>query len=262
MRILLDPAVKEVAAAGGAAVMTASTSAQVSIDKKELAAAPAAATAAPAAQQQQPAKAAASEPEKSAWMKVGDEAKPAADAAAKPAAEEGKKDEKFNLKVPEGHSMEAAALDAFEARMRALGVNQDQAQKLLDDNLKVQKESQDAMTRQLADYDRANLDKLKGRWGTKFGEMSEKLKRVFDFADPSGSFRKEVEAMKMAHAPELVEVFERFIPLFEDPKLRAPSSTGATEKDTRTPQEKLADRYREQLKQPMAAAPVGMKFTK
>lgn len=259
MRLLLDPAVKEVAAAGGAAVTTASTSAQVSVAKAEPVAAPPASTAAPTTKAEETAKA--------PWMAVGD-AKPEAKAdATKPAAaaetSKDKADEKFTFKLPEGHSMEAAALDAFGADMKALGVNQDQAQKLLERKLSAEKESYDLTLAQINKQDIDWEKELRDTWGAKYAETGEKLKRVYDYIDPQGDLRKGLEAMRMAHNPVLNKALAKLIPLFEDPKLRAPSSTGVQEKDTRTPQEKLAAQYREQLaKGVQAQIPVGMKFTK
>ncbi len=175
---------------------------------------------------------------------AADPAKPAATEAAKaaPAA-----DVKFDLKAPEGVTMEAAALEKFGAEMKALGLSQEQAQKLLVRDHEASQASRTAVMTQLEGLDKANLAKLQQRWGEKFPEMSEKVKRVFDYADPKGNLRKEVEAMKMAHAPELIEFVERFVPLFEDPSLKAPSAAGVTEKDTRPLNERLKDDYRKRM---------------
>jgi hypothetical protein len=53
--------------------------------------------------------------------------------------------------------------------------------------------------------------------------------------------------MKLAHAPELIEFVERFVPLFEEPSLKAPSAAGVTEKDTRPAQDRLVEKYRKQM---------------
>lgn len=187
---------------------------------------------------------------------VADPAKPAAVVAEpdKPAAaiepvktEPAKAPEKYDLKAPEGVTMEAASLEKFGAEMKALGLSQEQAQKLLVRDHEASKASRDAMVAQLDGFDKANLAKLQTRWGDKFPEMSEKVKRVFDYADPKGNLRKEVEAMKMAHAPELIEFVERFVPLFEEPSLKAPSAAGVTEKDTRPLSERLKADYQKRM---------------
>jgi len=215
-----------------------------------------------------PAAATPAAPAKAAWMEApkadapapaapagkiaAEPVKPAAAEPEKPAATEAKPEpakapEKYDLKAPEGVTMEAAALEKFGAEMKALGLSQEQAQKLLVRDHEAQKASQASLMAQLDGFDKANLAKLQSRWGEKFPEMSEKVKRVFDYADPKGVFRKEVEAMKMAHAPELIEFVERFVPLFEEPSLKAPSAAGVTEKDTRPPFEQLKDKYAKQM---------------
>lgn len=244
MRLLLDPAAKEPAAAP-ATVAAAATPAPATP------AAPAPAAAAPAA----PAKAA----DKAAWL--GEGAKPAAAAAepAKPA--EVKQPEKYELKLPEGHTMEAATLEAFGARMQALGVSQEQAQKLLAQDLEAQKASHTALLSQLDKQDADWLGELKSAWGEKYAENGEKLKRVYDYIDPQGDLRKGLEAMKMAHNPVLNKALAKLIPLFEEPKLKPPSAAGVVEKDNRTIQEKLAAKFREDMEK----APIlggEMKFTK
>lgn len=175
-------------------------------------------------------------------------AKPAAPAAeaAKP-AEPAKAPEAFDLKAPEGVTLEPAALEGYKNLAKELGLTSEQAQKFIVRDQAAQKASRDGFVAQLDSLDKANLAKLKDRWGEKFPEMSEKVKRVFDYADPKGVFRKEVEAMKMAHAPELIEFVERFVPLFADPSLKAPSAAGVTEKDSRPLSERLKDDYRKRM---------------
>jgi hypothetical protein len=209
------------------------------------AATPAPAVAAPAS----PAAPAAKAPEKGAWL---GEAKPAAAAGADPAKAPAadapaKQPDKFDLKVPEGHAMEAAALEAFEARMKALGVSQEQAQKLLVEDLTAQKASHEALLSQLDKQDTDWLGELKTAWGDKFAENGEKLKRVYDYIDPQGELRKGLEAMKLAHNPVLNKALAKLIPLFEEPKLKPPSAAGVQERDNRTPQERLAASFRAEL---------------
>jgi len=215
------------------------------------AAAPAAAAAAA------PAKA----PEKAAWLADGKPAAAAEPAKPAAAAADAKQPEKLKVTVPEGFKMEAAALEAFEADMSALGVTSEQAQKLLAKNLQAEKASHEALLSQLDKQDADWLGELKGAWGEKFAENGEKLKRVYDYIDPQGDLRKGLEAMKLAHNPVLNKALAKLIPLFEEPKLKPPSAAGVPEKDTRTPMERLSAQFRSDLAKPMAMPPGGMKFT-
>jgi hypothetical protein len=244
---------------GGAPVQASTASSAATVDVAKIAQ-PAAPATAPAPAAAAPAKA----PEKGAWLADGKPA-PAA-AAAEPAtpaaaATEAKQPEKLKVTVPEGFKMEAAALEAFEADMTALGVTSEQAQKLLAKNLETQKASHEALLSQLDKQDSDWLGELKTAWGEKFAENGEKLKRVYDYIDPQGDLRKGLEAMKLAHNPVLNKALAKLIPLFEEPKLKPPSAAGVPEKDTRTPMERLAAQFREDLKKPMQAPPGVMKFT-
>ena len=241
MRLLLDPAVADKPTGGAVtpAVLPAGT-------------APPAAAAAPAA----PAKAAWMEPPKADAKPIepvgkvdpATVVKPVATDAAKPVdpAAAPVVPVKFELKAPDGATIEAAALEKFGTEMQSLGLTQEQAQKLLVRDHEAQKAATDGYMKTLDGLDQTNLKALQARWGDKFPEMSEKVKRVFDYADPKGTLRKAAEGLKMAHAPELIEFVERFVPLFEEPSLKSPSTAGVTERDTRPLNEQLVDRYRKQ----------------
>lgn len=236
--------------ASSAATVTATPNAAVPVSQGSAPAPVAAGTPAPAAA---PAKAA----EKASWLAAAEGVKPVAEPAKPEAA---KQPEKFDLKVPEGHTMEAAALEAFEARMKALGVSQEQAQKLLSEDLEAQKKTHADLVAQLDKQDADWLGELKSEWGAKFAENGEKLKRVYDYIDPQGDLRKGLEAMKLAHNPVLNKALAKLIPLFEEPKLKPPSAAGVVEKDTRTASEKLAAQFRAELEK-APVIPPGMKFT-
>lgn len=242
MRLLFDPAVADKPTGGAAtpAVLPAGT------------APPAAAVAAPAA----PAKAAWMEPPKEGAKPVEPVGKVDPAAVVKPVVTDAAKPVdpaappvKFELKAPDGATIEAAALEKFGAEMQSYGLTQEQAQKLLVRDHEAQKAATDGYMKTLDGLDQTNLKALQTRWGDKFPEMSEKVKRVFDYADPKGTLRKAAEGLKMAHAPELIEFVERFVPLFEEPSLKSPSTAGVTEKDTRPLNEQLVDKYRKQTQE-------------
>lgn len=179
---------------------------------------------------------------------ASDPAKPADTKPAWMAAPEKKADEKFALKVPEGASIEAAALEKFGAEYQALGFTQDQTQKLLDKHLADQKAQHEAIMGQLKSQNAEWGKAYQAKHGQKYGEMGEMLKRVFDIGDPSGSFRKSVEAMEMSNHPELLAFVERFIPLIKEPSLKQPSRAATSPTDNRTPMERLTAKYEERFK--------------
>jgi hypothetical protein len=193
-------------------------------------------------------------PAKSPWMDTTkkEEAKP--DAAASQAAVFEAKD----LKLPEGVTMEPARLAEYASFAKESGYSQAQTEKLIARDLAQQKASHDATMNMLKAQDAKWLGDYKQTLGEKFAEHGEKLKRVFDYADADGSFRKGLEAMHMAHHPELLKFAEKFIPLFEEDRLKGPSGTIPAGEDKRTLDQKLDDEYRAKManRQPRNA-PVG-----
>jgi hypothetical protein len=224
MRLLLDPAVKDPSAAAPAVVPAAQA-----VPAVVAPVAPATVTA-PAADP------------KTVEVKIPETPK-------SPWAADAKTEAKYEFKLPEGVKMEAAALEAYGAEMKALNVSPEQAQKLLERDLSKQAESHRLAMDNLGKQDDAHLAAIQAKHGDKFPEYAEKLKRVFDFADKDGSFRKELEGLKLANDPRVLSVFERFIPLFEEGSLKGPSNRPPGETDTRTPQQKHVDLIRERNKQ-------------
>lgn len=246
MRILLDPAVSATGAAtGGAggpaspspapaatpspAPVTATSAAPAVLEKKE-----------PAA----PAEGSAKGSAKSPWLETAKPADPAAKAPqAEPAKEPAKADEKYSLKVPEGMSMEAAALEKYGAEKKALGLSQEQTQKLLEHDLASQKAQHEGLVKQVHEQDAKWAEEYKAKCGEKYVENAEMIKRVFDYGDSDGSFRKSLGDMGLGNAPQLLAFVEKFIPLFREPSLKAPSRAVTSEPDNRTPQERLTAKY-------------------
>ncbi len=195
---------------------------------------------------------------KAPWMETAKPADPAAKAPAAEPVKEAAKDapkaeDKYSLKVPEGASMEAAALEKYGAEMKALGLSQEHAQKLLDRDLSSQKAQHEAVVKQLTEQDAQWAKAYQAKCGEKYTEQGEMLKRVFDYGDPDGSFRKSLEDMKLAHSPQLLAFMERYIPLFREPSLKQPSRAATSEPDNRTPQERLVAKYEKRFAGPKPA---------
>lgn len=226
------------AAGGGAGVLPPAPAATPNIPAA--APAPASVTATAAAP-------AVLEPAKTPWMESAKPADPAAKAAEPIKADEKKPDEKYSLKIPEGMSMEAVALEKYGADKKALGLSQEQTQKLLEHDLAGQQAQHDALVKQLTEQDAQWSKAYRDKCGEKYQEAGEMLKRVFDYGDPDGSFRKALEGMKLAHSPQLLTFMERFVPLFREPNLKQPSRAVTSEPDNRTPQERLVAKYEQRF---------------
>jgi hypothetical protein len=173
---------------------------------------------------------------------MSSEKKPdAAAAAAQP--EKPKEDVKYELKAPEGASMDASALEGYVSFAKENGLTPAQAQKLLDRDVAAKKQADDAMWEQVRKTDADNLKGIQTAWGDKFGENAEKVKRAFDYVDPDGSLRKDMERVGVAHHRPLVEAFLKVGELLANDSLRTPSIAGPAAKDNRTAHEKARDYY-------------------
>lgn len=191
------------------------------------------------------------------WMQPpsADPAKPAAatptDAAAKPAADPAKpaepaKPEKVTIKAPEGVSVEAAVLEKFGADMSALGVTQDIAQKLFERQMAEQKASRDADFEAMKATNEKWGQQLKAEWGEKYVENAELTKRGFDFVDPDGSMRKELEGINAQNWPKLLNGIRKVGEMLREDKLHVPTTNAVPEKKL-TSEQKLAEGYRERM---------------
>ncbi len=251
MRLLLDPAVAD-KPAGGAAPAQGSTPpvAAASVPPKADAAKPATPTQVKTESSATPADASA---QAAPWApppeKGAEPAKPAAEAGA---ATDKKEPEKFSLKAPEGSSMDASILDAFGAQMQQLGVNQDQAQKLLEQRYGEQKVAEEAAAAQ----DRNWLEDLradKEYGGKNFNENAEATKRAWDFIDPDGAIRREMAKMWVGNYPPLQKGMAKFGKRMMEDKLHTGAVGVPAAKDNRTTMEKAKDHYRAQNEALMAA---------
>jgi hypothetical protein len=183
-----------------------------------------------------------------AWLEP---AKP----AATPATPESKNEEiKYELKAPEGASLDAAALEGYVSFAKEHGLTPAQAQKILERDVASQKAANDALMAQVRDADQKSLKEIQTAWGDKFGEYSEDTKRAFDYVDPDGTMRKDIERAGVAHYRPLVEAFRKFGGLLKNGSLAAPSIAGPTAKDNRTPQEQRTDYYRQKMEEQRKAA--------
>jgi len=154
-------------------------------------------------------------------------------------------DNKLDLKVPEGYTMDAAALDKFKSSMKELGLDSTAAQKILARDLKAQKESHEETISMLKRQDAEGVKALQSEWGTKFAEKAEKVKRVFDFADPDGSFRKDLEASYLANNPKLIRFVEKFSDLVGEGKIASGTTGVPGGKDNRPLHERSIDAFRQ-----------------
>lgn len=248
MKLMLDPAVGGAAGGGAIPAAAAGTPAPASPSVAVAAAPPSPTPAAPAA----------TTPAAPAATGAGFMAAPDPKAAPpQPVAQP-----KTEFKLPEGVKMEPAALEAYERLMKESGMTQAQTEKLIERDLKQQKEQYDSTVSQMKGQNQKWFTELQAKHGAKWAEMDSDLKKVLDYGDPSGNFRKGLAAMEMQYNPELVGFLERFIPLFRGPSLAPPSSTGVTQQDNRSPQEKLAEHYRGVLKQTQAAPMMPFKITR
>ena len=183
------------------------------------------------------------------WMKPPEAAKPADPAkpaeAAKPA--EPAKPEKITIKAPEGVTVEAAVLEKFGADMSALGVTQDQAQKLYDMKLAEQKASQEADVAAMKSTNDKWGQQLKSEWGEKYVENAELTKRGFDFVDPDCSMRKELEGINAHNWPKLLNGIRKVGEMLREDKLHAPS--GAIPAPKLSAEERLKQGYQQRMAQ-------------
>ena len=170
--------------------------------------------------------------------------KPVVSAAdpAKPA--EAAKPEALKLKLPDGSAMDAAALERYQAEASALGLTEKQAQALLDRDHQQSVASQKAQVEALKAQDKiwlSDLQKDPAFGGPKFAENAEMAKRAFDFADPDGSFRKDLELSGLSNYPRLVKFAAAFGRTMREDNLHAP--TGAVPKKALSPMEALKAEY-------------------
>jgi len=181
--------------------------------------------------------------------KQEDKKEPEKAAAATPAAAPDKKEpEKFDLKVPEGASMDAAALAKFESSMKELGFDAKQAQKILERDLAAQKASHEETLTLLKKQDADGVKALQTEWGTKFAEKSETVKRAFDYADPDGSFRKKLADSYLANNRDLIRFVEKFGDLMKEDSIAAGPNAAKVGKDNRPLPERSQEAFREWLK--------------
>lgn len=187
--------------------------------------------------------------EKAAWLtppapKEG--APPAPPAGEKPKEPAAPAPQKFELKAPEGTSVDSAALEKFGTEMKALGFSQEQAQKLLERDLTAQKTRTQAEGDFMKAKDQEWLGEVKGTWGTaKFAENSEHAKRGFDFLDPDGTMRKDMERAGLAHWPKMVYAAERLGRAIGEDKIGVRTETTRSIEGKKNPEQALKDQYRD-----------------
>lgn len=252
MRYLLDPAVIDKPAGAPPAAAAPATPAPVAAPAATVAApaasappaaaAPAAAPAAPAAGADPAAPAAPS------WSAPKAAAPAAADPAKKPdpAAPAPKKEpENFEIKAPDGVTLDSAALEGYKNLAKELGLTSEQAQKFIKRDLEVQKASHEAIQKQIADQSTAWLGELRTKFGDKFAEREATISRAFDYGDPTGKFREKLKAAGLLYNPDLAEFVESFGNLFKEDKAPTGGTSIPKAKDNRPQHERLRDAFKE-----------------
>jgi hypothetical protein len=129
--------------------------------------------------------------------------------------------------------------------MSALGVTQDVAQKLFERELASEKASRDADMAAMKTTNENWGKQLKSEWGEKYGEYAELTKRGFDFVDPDGSMRKELEGINAHNWPKLLNGIRKVGEMLREDKLHAPS--GATPAPKLSPEERLKRGYADRM---------------
>lgn len=170
-------------------------------------AAPVAASAAPAPAAASPSPVLGADPNAPASSAASD---PAAQAAAKPVVPE-----KYELKAPEGQTLDALGLDTFTPIFKEIGLTQEQAQKLVDTQFQVTTKALEAAQKKIGDDVAAETaawakacreDKEFG--GANFEANRKIADRAYAVFAPEGSaLRKELLSSGYASHPEFVRLF-------------------------------------------------------
>lgn len=155
---------------------------------------------------------------------------------------------KFELTVPEGFTMEPAKLTAFTEEAKSLGLNPEQAKKLLTRDLSAQKAQADHVASQMKTTDAGWLGQLQKEWGDKFVERAELVKRGFEDFDPDGSIRAGMKAAGLTNWPQVVKAMERHGQRIKEDKFINAQAGKTDPEQNMTPEEKLAAQYRRNAK--------------
>lgn len=182
-----------------------------------------------------------------AWMEPPKPAAPAPlvpDATGAPATPPEAQPVKFTLAAPKGSSMDAAVLEKHGAEMQALGITQDQAQKILERDFQAA-QARDAKNRaDLVEFDKQSLNGLREAWGDKFVENSQLVKTGLDYLDPSGALRKDLERVGVAYYKPLAEAWAKVGKLLAPDRMDAPQTSSQKGGKPKPAMQRLEDSYR------------------
>lgn len=151
-------------------------------------------------------------------------------------------DKPYELKVPEGTTVEPAKLKEYADAMKSFGISQESAQKLLERDLATRKANAESSARLAKETDQGWQKQIQAKFGDKFSESSEFVKRGFDDIDPSGKIRAGLKAANIINWPEVVFEMERHGRRIAEDKLFT-ANAGKT-KAKMGPEEALKEQYR------------------
>lgn len=143
--------------------------------------------------------------------------------------------------------MAPAELQAITQDAVALGMTQAQAEKYLTHRLSAQKAEADASQKEMTGRNQAWLGDLQKKWGDKFAENSEHVKRGFEDFDPTGGVRAILKAGHLTNLPVVVEAMERHGRRIAEDKLFAPTAGKTDGNQKLTPEQRIAAGYRETM---------------
>lgn len=244
MRLLLDPVVTEPVAAppvATAPVVTPITQAAPAavVTPAAIVPAPTVVPAAAPATKTDSTSATATAP----WSKPAEKAVAQATPAATPATVPAKTEE-FNLKAPEGVTLEPAVLEGYKTLSKDLGLTSEQAQKLYDRDFAAQQTAQKEAVLGLQKQDAVWAGELQTKWGPNYKERSIMVSRAYDYADPTGEFREKLSRAGLINSPDLTEFVEKFGELFKEDRIPSGATGIPKPKDNRPQQERLAEAFK------------------
>lgn len=161
------------------------------------------------------------------------------DEPAKPAVPE-----KYSLKKADGSDVDPADVERLSALGKATGLTNDQLQAVYKDREGYREvifsDAEKVNAKQNQDW----LGELQQKWGDKFKENAEIVKRTWEAADPKGEFRAKLKRAHLDNEPGLTNLILYFgnqNKVLED---RMDAARGAVpDKDNRTAMQKLRAEY-------------------
>lgn len=163
---------------------------------------------------------------------VTEPAKPAAPASA------------IEVKLPDGAKMDQAQMDAFKGRAQAIGLNSDQASKLLAQELA----AETAMTEQMQRNRVADLDRLKGDkkyGGAMFDQTRAAARSILEKSEHGRAVSKKLEIYGLDCDPDMTKLLAEFSSLISEDSTasRVTNAVPDVQQRPQTQTERMAKRY-------------------